>query len=180
MQTIPVAAAWLVSVVLIEAAVIDGWKLKVPNWLTFHFILGGLLFCAWFGGGQALLSSLGGLFLGLALLAPLYMIGGMGAGDVKLLAGLGAWIGPMHILGAFAASGLVGAVMAAGMVLASGRWLHHYVQARRLASDILTIRNPDVLAAQAAERKPSMLLLPYGIPIAVGSIAYMAWAGLLG
>ena len=43
----PHEVVWLVSVILVEAAVIDGLKLKVPNWLTFHLVIGGLAFAAW-------------------------------------------------------------------------------------------------------------------------------------
>jgi prepilin peptidase CpaA len=48
-----------------------------------------------------------------------------------------------------------------------------------LMTEILTIRDPNQLAALAAERKRSMMLLPYGIPIAIGSIAYFAYMGML-
>src|SRR5438874_6649350 len=106
------AVAWLVSVVLVEAAIIDGWQLRVPNWLTYHFALGGLAFAAWAGGTTGLLWALAGLAVGLALLLPLHAIGGMGAGDVKLLAGVGAWMGPAATTGAFVASALVGGLMA--------------------------------------------------------------------
>jgi prepilin peptidase CpaA len=43
----------------------------------------------------------------------------------------------------------------------------------------MTVRNPETLSAIAAERKSSMRLLPYGIPIAIGTILYFAWMGLL-
>src|SRR3982750_4040474 len=102
------AVAWLVSAVLVEAAVIDGRQLRVPNWLTYHFALGGLALAAWTGGLPALGWALTGLAVGLALLLPLYAIGGMGAGDVKLLAGVGAWMGPVVTAWAFAASAMVG------------------------------------------------------------------------
>src|SRR5688572_8550020 len=108
MTPIPPAAVWLVSGILVEAAVIDGLRLRVPNWLTFHLVLGGLVFAAWTGGASALFWALAGASLGLALLLPLYAIGGMGAGDVKLLAGVGAWMGPALTLGAFVASAIVG------------------------------------------------------------------------
>src|SRR4051794_21936463 len=107
---------WLVSVVMVVAAVIDGIKLKVPNWLTFPMILLGLAFSAAHGGWHGFLGSLEGTLLGLALLLPLYSIGGMGAGDVKLLAGLGAWVGPWLTLQAFVATAVVGGVMAIAMV----------------------------------------------------------------
>ena len=48
-----------------------------------------------------------------------------------------------------------------------------------ICNEILTVRNPDKLSTIAAERKPSMMLLPYGIPIAIGTIAYFAFAGML-
>lgn len=169
---------WFVSIVLIEAAVIDGLKLKVPNWLTFHMVVGGLGYAAWTGGSAAFLSALAGAAVGLALLLPLYAIGGMGAGDVKLLAGVGAWVGPTLTLWAFVTSSVVGAVMALVMVAWSGNFIKHWVQFQAIGHEILTVRNPAKLAATAAERKSRMMLLPYGIPIAVGTIAYFAWAGL--
>jgi prepilin peptidase CpaA len=170
---------WLVSIVLVEAAVIDGKQLRVPNWLTFHLVLGGLGYAAWTGGGSSLLWSLEGVALGLVLLLPLYAIGGMGAGDVKLLAGVGAFMGPEWTLGAFVVAVVVGGVMALAMVAWSGEYVKHLALFHTISHEILTLHDPAKLAAIAAERKPRMTLLPYGIPIAVGSIVYFAWAGLL-
>ena len=92
MTEIPREVAYLVSFVLIEAAIIDGRWLRVPNWLTAHFLLGGWAYAYVSGGSHLLLWSIAGAAVGLISLLPLYAIGGMGAGDVKLMAGLGAWI----------------------------------------------------------------------------------------
>src|SRR5215475_14343658 len=89
-----ITLGWIVSAVLIVAAVIDGRILKVPNWLTFPFLFVGLGYALGAGGGPQLWLSVQGAALGLALLLPLYAIGGMGAGDVKLFMGVGAWMGP--------------------------------------------------------------------------------------
>lgn len=169
---------WFVSIVLFEAAVIDGLKLKVPNWLTYHFMLGGLGYWTWTAGWAGLVWALAGATVGLALLLPLYAIGGMGSGDVKLLAGVGAWVGMKLTLWAFVSTSVVGAVMALVMVAWSGNFIKHWVQFQAIGHEILTIRNPAKLAEIAAERKPRMKLLPYGIPMAVGSIGFFAWAGL--
>jgi prepilin peptidase CpaA len=170
---------WFVTVVLIVAAVIDGFELKVPNWVTFPFIVSGWIYSTLAFGWEGLGWSLLGTVVGLALLLPSYAIGGMGAGDVKLLAGVGAWIYGVNTAYAFAASAIIGAVIAVGMVLACRAWKRHSAQFMVILNEILVIRNPEQLAAIAAERKPTMLLLPYGIPIAIGTIGYFAWMGML-
>jgi len=170
---------WLVTIVLVLAAVIDGFELKVPNWVTFPFILGGWLYSTLAFGFEGLGWSLLGTLIGLALLLPAYAIGGMGAGDVKLLAGVGAWVYGTHTVYAFAVSAVVGAVLAIGMVLVRRAWKKHAAQFMVILNEILVIRNPEQLAAIAAQRKPTMLLLPYGIPIAIGTIGYFVWMGML-
>ena len=170
---------WLVTVVLILAAVIDGFELKVPNWVTFPFIIAGWVYSTAAFGFEGLGWSILGTVVGLALLLPAYAIGGMGAGDVKLLAGVGAWVYGTHTMYAFAVSALVGAILAIGMVLACRGWKRHSAQFWVILNEILVIRNPEQLAAIAAERKPTMLLLPYGIPIAIGTIGYFVWTGML-
>jgi prepilin peptidase CpaA len=171
--------AWLVTVVLILAAVIDGFELKVPNWVTFPFILSGWLYSTLAFGWEGLGWSVVGTLIGLGLLLPAYAIGGMGAGDVKLLAGVGAWVYGTHTAYAFAVSAIVGALLAVGMVLVRRNWKKHSAQFMVILNEILVIRNPEQLAAIAAERKPTMLLLPYGIPIAIGTIGYFVWTGML-
>jgi prepilin peptidase CpaA len=178
MASIAPWSAWLVSALLVEAAIIDGLKLKVPNWLTFHLAAGGMAYATWIGGWPGLAWSLGGLALGLALLMPLYLIGGMGSGDVKLLAGVGAWMGPSIVLGSFVVAVIVGGIIAAVQILISGNIAGHMAMFHTISHEILTIRNPDKLSEIAAARKPTMTLLPYGIPITIGSIAYFAWLGL--
>jgi prepilin peptidase CpaA len=170
---------WFVTITLIVAAVIDGYKLKVPNWLTFPFILSGLVVGLLTGGWAGLGYALLGMLVGLALLLPAYAIGGMGAGDVKLLAGVGAWIGTLDTLYAFCVSAVVGGIIAILMVLYRRDWKKHYYQFFAIWTEVVTIRDPEQLSTIAAERKSTMLLLPYGIPIAIGTIAYFAFAGLL-
>lgn len=176
---------WLMTIVLIVAAVIDGVALKVPNWITYPLIISGWIYSvaiAVYGGQEAWYWALGwsllGTVVGLLLLLPAYAIGGMGAGDVKLMMGIGAWFHVLHTFNAFCISAVVGAVMAVGMVLYLRAWEKHSTQAWLIFQEIMTIRDPEKLSEIAAERKPSMLLLPYGIPIAIGTIGYFFWAGL--
>lgn len=181
---------WLVSITMIVAAVIDGWKLKVPNWLTFPFVISGWIF-GMFGTGslsfEGLLASLAGTAAGMAFLLPFYAIGGMGSGDVKLFAGVGSWLGAVYLwqgvittFFAFCISAIVGGVLALGLIALRGNnWKKHKDQFMLIATEIITIRNPDELSAIAAKRKSSMSLLPYGIPLTIGTIGYFLWAGML-
>jgi prepilin peptidase CpaA len=176
---------WLVSVVLILAAVIDGFELKVPNWITFPLVISGWIYSCFAAGSldmawyEGLGWSLFGTFVGLALLLPAYAVGGMGAGDVKLLAGVGAWMHGKHTFFAFCASAVVGALLAVAMVAYRRGFKKHTSQFWMILGEMLTIRDPNQLSAIAAERKSSMLLLPYGIPIAIGTIGYFIWSGML-
>lgn len=170
---------WFLSAALILAAVIDGWKLKVPNWLTFPLIIGGWVFSWACYGWSGLGWSLVGTGVGLGLLLPAYAIGGMGAGDVKLLAGVGAWIGGTHTFYAFCLSAVVGGLIALAMMALTRRFRHHLALLGAIVREILVVKDPNRLAALAAERKGSMLLLPYGIPIAIGTIGYFLWMGML-
>lgn len=173
---------WVVTVTLVVAAVIDGLKLKVPNWITFPMIISGWIYSATlspYAGWEGLLYSVLGTIVGLGLLLPAYAIGGMGAGDVKLLAGVGAWVWGTTTFYAFAISAIVGGIIAVLMVVSRHKWFKHQAQFWMICNEILTVKDPEKLAAIAAERKPSMMLLPYGIPIAIGTIAYFAVAGML-
>lgn len=170
---------WFVTVVLIVAAVIDGMILKVPNWLTFPFIMMGWVHCTIQGGLPGLGWSLVATFAGMMMLLPLRNVGGMGAGDVKLLAGIGAWCGLMVTLQAFAATAVVGGIMAVIMIIKSGDWMKHYAMGLQILEEWKTIKKPSELSSIARKRKPDMYLLPYGIPMAIGTILFFATTGML-
>jgi prepilin peptidase CpaA len=74
---------------------------------------------------------------------------------------------------------MVGGLMGLAMMAASGELARHVALTRSIGREVLVVRDPVVLSERAAARKPTMLLLPYGIPIAVGTISYLAWAGFL-
>lgn len=168
-----------VSIVLIVAAWIDGKELRVPNWITYPMVISGLIYSTYMGGWEGLGAGLLGMCVGLLCLLPLYAVGGMGAGDVKLMAGMGAWVGVTITLYAFAVSAVVGAIMAICMVLYKRSFKKHYDNAMMILLEWMSIRDPKELSRIAAERKPTMFLLPYGIPICVGSIGYFFYANLI-
>ena len=100
-------------------AAIDLWTRRVPNRLTMGLATIGVVFAAAGIGSLSVGASLAGLALGLALMLPGHLIGATGAGDVKLFAAAGAFIGPSHILAAFLYTVLAGGVIA--VVVSLGR-----------------------------------------------------------
>jgi prepilin peptidase CpaA len=170
---------WAVSVTLVVAAVIDGLYLKVPNKITYPLIIAGWIYSFAIGGFFGLGMSLLATFVGFACLFFLHLIGGMGAGDVKLLAGIAAFVGIQHTLWIFAFTTIVGGVIALCQIAWSGNWMKHFTQGQALLDEIKTVRNADKLYEMAQARKSKMLLLPYGIPMTIAAIGYFACLGML-
>jgi prepilin peptidase CpaA len=98
-------------------AAIDLRTRRVPNPLTVGLATIGLSFAACGLSGLTLGASLAGLAVGLLLMLPGHVIGATGAGDVKLFAAAGAFIGPTHIVSAFIYTALAGGVIAIGISL---------------------------------------------------------------
>ena len=88
-----VVSVCIVLVAVSAAAITDIWKFKIYNVLTFPLILSGFAFHAVTGGAAGMSFSASGILFGLfALLIP-FVLGAIGAGDAKLIAGIGAWLG---------------------------------------------------------------------------------------
>lgn len=117
------------ALLLVAAGWFDVRERRIPNSLVttgtvFAFTAHGLLpeSAGFLSGGIGLTSAIAGLLLGAAALFPLYAVGAMGAGDVKLLAMLGAFLGPQHILGAVLFSLVSGSLISLAVIAARRRF----------------------------------------------------------
>lgn len=113
---------WATIIAVIIATVSDLWTRRIPNWLVLPFLIGGVLFSTFTRGWSGLAHSLMGVLLAALLLGVFHFLGGMGMGDVKLCASVGAWIGPHQLLFALAFMGLVGGLMAFVWAICGGFW----------------------------------------------------------
>jgi len=104
----------LLVVVLLAAAALDYKIRKVPNIITFPAILYGISLGLFHGAYIGLTSSFLGLLLGIALLSIPYAMGGIGAGDLKLLGAIGALKGPVFVFESFLGAAIIGGLMAVG------------------------------------------------------------------
>jgi prepilin peptidase CpaA len=93
---------------------------RIPNWLVFPFLAAGIIVSTFVSGWSGLAHSILGVLLAAFLMGLLYVLGGMGMGDVKLCASVGAWIGPHQLVFALMFMGLAGGVMALGWAICGG------------------------------------------------------------
>lgn len=98
--------------VVTTAAVVDVRTGRIPNSLTFGSMAAAVVYQTWMGGLPGLGTSAAGLAVGIACFLPLFALGGMGAGDVKLLGAAGAWLGPFGALYAALYSVFAGGILA--------------------------------------------------------------------
>lgn len=109
----PAAASDLcVFTIALIATVTDLRCRRIPNALTFTGALLGFVYSFATDGGAGAVASLEGWALGLVLWLPFYALGGMGAGDVKLLACVGAWMGPAGVVRVAIYASLAGGALA--------------------------------------------------------------------
>jgi prepilin peptidase CpaA len=103
------------SVAIVLVVIAAGWDLatrRIPNVLTVGAALAAFFVHGYIAGWSGAGASLAGWAVGLVLFFPFFALGGMGAGDVKLLAAVGAWLGPAATVWVALYSSIAGAVMA--------------------------------------------------------------------
>lgn len=167
------------SIYFTLACTTDTLKQKIPNLLNVCLLIAGIVFFTTSLGLPGLLSSLYGLGLGLALLLLPYLMGGIGAGDVKALGALGALIGPHDILHVFIYMGLYGGILA----------LFHYCYAVNIRDRIQEawasvsatafIRRGDKDSSLEPRPLKASMRFPYSAAIAFGYYSFVYWGGLL-
>ncbi len=146
------------------------WR-TIPNWLTGPSILVGLGLHTVMNQLTGFVFSLEGAVLGLGLFVILYVCGWMGAGDVKLLAAVGSFLGPAQTVSAAIVIALVGGLMAIVILgfqqgwRRMGLWLWSYIQAILLTRSV-----QGVTSGQGAA--PEM---PYAVAIGLGTIGSYWW-----
>ncbi len=142
---------------------------RVPNWITVPASVLGLAYHAFTAGWLGVGMSLAGFALGLALLLVPWLFGGAGSGNVKLLAALGAWLGPKWLLAAFAVSMVLASTMALSLLLYTALRQGLWKASKRFTG---ALRSG---AAGSEAKKPRRRLLPLAVPVALGTWTVLVW-----
>jgi prepilin peptidase CpaA len=169
-------AWWPTLIVLTVATFTDLRSRRIPNWLVFPFLGAGILVSpwrqdwhgsshgfGWHGVGQCF----GGLGLGLLIYGILFVFGGMGGGDVKLCAAIGAWIGPTQMMFAVVVTAMAGGIII--LCWAAGAFVVSQFKRMRNRS---SVSKESELQSVSEPVLPGLLKskMPYAPAIAVGTL----------
>ena len=175
---------FIVPPATIYASIIDYRERRVPNWLNAALAAAGILaqysYFGWSGVGTALAR----LGVGFGVLIVPWAMHAMGAGDVKLMAAIGAWFGPLLTLLSFAVGGLIGGVMAVIMIVASGKLSQATANFGIIWAKCTRLSTAFSEVGSVKSFGSTTTLLPYGIPLTIGSLLilaakYFEWSSLL-
>lgn len=160
--TIAVAVAMI-------GCVFDLHSRRIPNELTLGAALAAVIVSAVTGGLGAVGWSAAGWAIAAALWLPIYALGGMGAGDVKLMAAIGAWLGPAIVIYAVLYAAIAGAVFAIALAIAQGCIRQTYSNVQLLIIHWRVVGfTPHAQLNLGSAPSPR---LAYAVPILVGTMA---------
>ncbi len=170
----------MLNAFILVSATTAGWLdlkfRRIPNWLVLSTTLLSLIWHSTNNGLPGLRMSLIGLIIGIAVLFPIFLLRGIGAGDVKLLGALGAAVTNRHIVTLFVISAIIAGVMAIFQALWSkalfstlkntGRLIKHFFLGHIKPHAELNIDNEKALK------------IPFGVSVALATWLFICFGKL--
>jgi prepilin peptidase CpaA len=166
----------LVAVVVLAAAATDIRSRRIPNWLTLSGVIAGIAANWTISGLPGLKTSLSGLALGFGVYFVLYCLRAMGAGDVKLMAAVGAIVGPASWIAVFFATAIAGGVLALVLMIRKKRVRETLGNSLFITGELLHFRAPFERGKHLDVKNPNALRMPHGVAIAVGTVTCLLFA----
>lgn len=161
--------------ILAVCFITDIKKRKIYNIVTFPSLIVSLVWHTATGGWDGLLFSLSGCFIGFGILLIPYLLGGMGAGDVKLMAVIGAAKGTVFVLTTAVYMGILGGILAIGVILfRKGMWQQAKAIMYSLCGFRYGLKIPVYIDSQHVKQT-----YPYGVAIVGGALVTLMGKGWL-
>jgi prepilin peptidase CpaA len=164
---------FILSIALIISLFTDLKDRKILNIVTIPTILFGLIFFSITQGWNGFLFSILGLFVGLVVLIIPFLLGGMGAGDVKLMGAIGALMGTSFVFYSFIYAALIGGVISLLLIINS-KGLKDSI---KLFFYNLIFFQKSFVSMIVNKDKEKSITFPYGVPIVLGTICSLLWGG---
>jgi prepilin peptidase CpaA len=164
----------LMPLVLVAAAYDLRFR-RIPNWLNLSGVITGFGVNILLSGRHGFAAASLGLLCALLVYVPLYLIRGMGAGDVKLMAAVGAVVGPGNWLGVFLATAITGGIVSLLVIAFKKRFHQTFWNLAVIGVELLHFRAPSASEERLDIRHSEALRLPHGAVIAAGCIAFLLY-----
>lgn len=158
------------TAVLIAAAVSDLRSRRIPNRLTYPAMAAAVLYHTAVQGWPGFLFGAGGVGVGMGVFLIFFLLGGMGAGDVKLMGVVGGLLGPKGALLAALCTALAGGIYAVGLLSVHGTLRETARRCATMLQIFMVTRNFIYLPPARKEKKPRLI---YGLAIAAGTFIAM-------
>ena len=170
---LPGAGIVLLGILSAIAAGYDARFRRIPNWLVLAGIAAGFAWNVYSSGVSGLGTASAGLGTGFILYFPLYLLRARGAGDVKLLAAVGAVTGPVNCLWIFLLTAVLGGIIAVIILLFHGRLQKTFLNLSWIVRDLSQFRAPYQSSEDLDVTTSKGMRLPHGVLIAVGVTAFV-------
>ncbi|MHB8903397.1 MAG: A24 family peptidase [Thermoguttaceae bacterium] len=171
----------IVAAFVAVAAISDLRTRRLPNWLTVPALAAAIVAHTAVNGLAGLGFALLGFVTGFGILLILWLVGGGGGGDVKLMGALGAWLGSNLTIAVFLTSTMLAVLATAAILLGGmlnqGYWrVHHRYFAAGSTRRPKRGESPAQAATARRERQMKRRLMPYAVPVAIGTWLVLAAA----
>lgn len=174
MTKLPAPLALALAALVITAAICDLRTRRIPNTLVVTGAIAGLALNLWQLGGLALMQSLAGLFFGLLIFLPIFALGGMGGGDVKLMGAIGALVGLWNFRAVFVFIAISGGIMALAMLWYKGELRTAFKNIGFILNELAHGRAPHKKRPDLTIDSKRSIKLPYAVPMAVGCLVFLS------
>jgi prepilin peptidase CpaA len=168
----------LIAGLLISLLTIATWhdvrSHRIPNLLILVGLVTGILSGAWLNGFAGVIHAMAGGLVGLFTLLPLYLLRTLGAGDVKLMAVVGLYLGPVDVLMVILGTFLAGGVMALVLAMRFGM-MSQLLQNIKLMLLGAVVKMSAGQVPSMNDLPVSVGKLPYAVAITAGTLGYLGW-----
>ena len=167
------------DIALVALALAGGWydirTRRIPNALTLTGLLAAFVLRAPFGL-PAMADGVVGAGFAFLVVVPLFALGAFGGGDAKFLIALGAFLGGSRLLGALLAIAIIGGTLAVLDSIRRGTMVRLLRDAFALGVNLLTFGRA---GSRPTIESPGVATMPYGVPMAIGAVAWWFLGGKL-
>jgi len=171
---LPISLAIVLIVLVLTAAIWDLKSRRIPNWLSLTGILCGIALNSFLYGLTGFKQSLEGMATAFGVYFVLYLVRAMGAGDVKLMAAVGSFVGPGDWFLIFLITAILGGVIALVVLGWRKRMRKTFDNVFFIVSEMMHFRAPYMGREELSVKSQKALTLPHGAVIGLGCIVFIS------